>query len=107
MDMPTEPIGVTGPRLRLVDGLTVLERWAETANQSHKNSVYKALFAVTDGSVFQKYVVFSDRSDEIAVMVKADLVVSIAIHHPDTFAISYIGAVGSPTDVDLGIDLAS
>jgi hypothetical protein len=106
MSKSTESSGVAGPRFRLDTGLALLEQWAATASQTQKNSVYKALFAVTDGSVFRNYIVFDDRDHtrEFTVMVKEDLVVKICILDVDAFAIRYIGAVNSSPNVDLGID---
>jgi hypothetical protein len=106
MSKSTGPNGATGPHFRLDTGLSLLEQWAQTANQTQKNAVYKALFAVTDGSVFRNYIVFDDRehSREFSVMVKEDLVVKICILDVDSFAIRYIGTLGSEPNVDLGIN---
>lgn len=106
MSKSTEPSGAAGPRFRLNTGLALLERWAITANQTHKNAIYKALFAVTDGSVFRSYIVFDDRdgSREFSVMVKEDLIMKICIEDFDAFGIRYIGPVGSPSNLDLGIN---
>jgi hypothetical protein len=106
MSNSTGPTGATGPRFRLDTGLPLLEQWATTASQTQKNAVYKALFAVTDGSVFRQYIVFDDRehSREFSVMVKEDLVVKICILDVDAFAIRYIGTLGSESNIDLGIN---
>ena len=81
MDKSTEPTNVTGPSFRLVDGLTVLEHWADSASQAKKNAVYRALFAVTDGTVLRDYVVFDDVASpgELSVLLKEDLVLRIAL----------------------------
>jgi hypothetical protein len=103
MSESTESREATGPRFRLDTGLALLEQWAATANQIHKNSIYKALFAVTDGTVFRNYIVFDDgASREFSVMVKEDLIMKICIEDFDTFGIRYIGPVVSASNVDLG-----
>jgi hypothetical protein len=106
MSKSTEPHGVAGPRFRLDTGLALLEQWAATANEIHKNSVYKALFAVTDGSVFRNYIVFDDRSGsrEFSIMIKEDLIMKVRIEDFDSFGIRYIGPVGTPSNLDLGIN---
>jgi hypothetical protein len=106
MSKPTGPNGATGPHFRLDTGLSLLEQWSATASQTQKNSVYKALFAVTDGSVFRRYIVFDDRehSREFSVMVKEDLVIKIRILDVDAFAIRYIGTLASESNVDLDVN---
>jgi hypothetical protein len=106
MSESTEPRGIAGPHFRLDTGLALLEQWAATANQTHKNAVYKALFAVTDGSVFRDYIVFDDRSGsrEFSVMVKEDLIMKICIEDFDSFGVRYIGSVGASSNVNLGIN---
>lgn len=78
MNEPTEP-GSTLPRsrFRLETGLDVLHEWALTAAQSRKNAVYKALFAMLDGTLFRTYRIVDDfqRPSELYVIVKDDLVV--------------------------------
>jgi hypothetical protein len=93
MSMHMEPTGVDGPRFRLAAGLTVLEQWASTARHLQKNAVYKALFAVTDGSVFRRYLVLGDADlpEELAVLVSGDIVIKIAILGQASFGIRYIG----------------
>jgi uncharacterized protein DUF6235 len=106
MSHSIESHGTAGPRFRLDAGLDLLEKWAETANQSRKNAVYKALFAVTDGSVFANYIVFEDRDQARAfsVMIKEDLIMSITIEDVDSFAVRYVGPLGAVQSVDLDIN---
>lgn len=104
-----EPTSVTGPRFRLEAGLPVLEQWAEKAGQAQKNSVYKALFRVIDGSVFRECVVLGDvaRSDEFSIMVKEDLIVRFSLLGLDSFALHYIGPAEAPADLDVDINRAA
>jgi Family of unknown function (DUF6235) len=92
---PTEPTSSSGyrPRFRMDTGLDILEHWADTATQSAKNAVYKALFAVSDGSVFQVYRTVDDmqRANEYFVLIKKDLVLKIRVNCFDSFGIAYIG----------------
>lgn len=97
-----EPLGsIPGarPRLRLGTGMELLEQWADGAGQAAKNVMYKALFAISDGSVFHSYRIVAHRSPpgEFTVLVKDDLVVRVCLHDPCTFGISFIGRVGSAT----------
>jgi hypothetical protein len=100
MDKPTEPSNVAGPRFRLADGWTILEQWAQTAGQTQKNAVHKALLAVTDGTVLRDYVVFDDvnTAEEFTVLLKEDLLLRIALRGLDEFDIRYVGPAGSITD---------
>ena len=93
MNERTQNLNVAGPRFRLEDGIAVLEQWAATAHQVHKNLLYKALFAISDGSVFGNYVVFDDANHigEYSVLVRDELIVRVAVHGLDAFAIRYIG----------------
>ena len=95
--MANEPSQVNGtPRYRLETGLDVLEIWAETASQSKKNAVYKALFAMQDGSLFRTYRVIDDfqRPNEVFVIVKDDLVMKIRVNCVDSFDIVAINSCG-------------
>jgi hypothetical protein len=81
-------------RLRLSLGMARLEQWAAAANQTEKNSLYKMLFAVADGSVFRTYKVLDDVQEvgEFFVLVREDLVVKVNFPRPGTFGVLYIGA---------------
>ena len=78
---------------RMEAGFDVLDVWSETASPSKKNAVYKALFAMQDGSLFRTYRVMDDfqRADEIFVVVKEDLVVKIRVKSFDAFDVLSIG----------------
>ena len=80
-------------RFRLETGLEVLDGWSETATQSHKNAVYKALFAMLDGTLFRGYRIVDDfqRPSELFVIVRDDLVLKIRINCFDSFGIVHIG----------------
>lgn len=103
-----EHTNFAGPHFRLASGMSVLEQWSETAGQSQRNSVYKALFRIIDGSVFRECVVLGDvaRSDEFSIMVKEDLIIRFSLLGLDTFAIHYIGAAEAPVDIDVDINQA-
>ncbi|HEV2781541.1 MAG TPA: DUF6235 family protein [Actinophytocola sp.] len=94
MNPHIEPAGsIHRPRFRMDTGLEVLERWADTATPSEKNAVYKALFAVADGSVFKNYRIVDDwqKLSEFFVLVKDNLVVKVCVHCFDSYGIVYIG----------------
>jgi hypothetical protein len=80
-------------RFRLETGLEVLDDWSESASQSQKNVVHKALFAMLDGTLFRTYRVVDDyqRPSELFVIVKDDLVMKIRINCFDSFGIVHIG----------------
>ena len=80
-------------RFRLETGIEVLEDWSETASQSAKNAVHKALFAMVDGTLFRTYRIVDDyqRPSELFVIVKDDLLMKIRIHCFDSFGIVHIG----------------
>jgi hypothetical protein len=87
-----EDIKKNATRFRLESGLDVLEDWAETARQSRKNAVYKALFAMIDGSLFRDYRVIDDfqRPNEVYVVVRDDLIMKIRINCFDSFGVADI-----------------
>lgn len=80
-------------RFRLETGLDVLDEWSSSANQSQKNAVHKALFAMLDGTLFRTYRVVDDyqRPSELFVIVKDDLVMKIRINCFDSFGIVHLG----------------
>lgn len=88
-------------RLKLVAGLTHLEQWADTAGQAGKNALYRMLFAVADGSVFDAYEVLDDVTvlGEYFVLVRPELVVKIAFPRRGAFAVLFVG-----TPVDGAVD---
>ena len=92
--------------VRLETGLETLERWADEARQSQKNVLYKALFAITDGSVFRNYGVLQDTLNprEFFILVREDLVLKIAYPDYDTFAIVYIGSLEDAPGLDVAME---
>lgn len=80
-------------RFRLETGLEVLDGWSETATESHKYAVHKALFAMLDGTLFRTYRIVDDfqRPSELFVIVRDHLVMKIRINCFDSFGIVYIG----------------
>jgi hypothetical protein len=80
-------------KFRMETGLEVLEDWAETASQTKKNAVYKALFAMQDGSLFRTYRVIDDfqRPNELFVILRKDLVLKLRVNCFDSFGIVRIG----------------
>ena len=89
-------------RFRLDMGMARLDDWADTANQIDRNAVYKALFSVADGTVFQAYKVLDDvhQAREFFVMVRDDLVVKICFHESDAFGILYIGPINDGPELE-------
>lgn len=99
--MANEPSqnGTTTTRFRMETGLDVLEDWAEDASPRAKNAVYKALFALQDGSLFRTYRVIDDfqHPNELFVIVRDDLVMKIRVNCVDSFSVVAIGPCGSHT----------
>ena len=95
-----------GKHLKLDSGLQQLEEWAETARQAHKNQLYKALFAVTDGSVCGSYGVLQDKEIGNAhfVLVREDLVLKVNYPDADSFGILYIGPLEDAPGLDLALE---
>jgi hypothetical protein len=92
------------PRFRMESGHDVLDVWADTASQTKKNAIYKALFAMQDGSLFRTYRVIDDyqRPNEVFVIVKDNLVMKIRVNCIDSFTIVAIGACGRTSDLQSG-----
>jgi len=92
-----------GPRRRLNAGLDQLEQWSSTATQAEKNALYKALFAVSCGTVFRSYPVLYGGIEpgEFLVLVRPNLVTRIQLYHFDEFDITYIGTPQTSPDQDL------
>ena len=92
-------------RFRLGYGLDYLEAWAASARQVQKNHLYKALFGVTDGSVFHTYAVLQDMENPHAkfILVREDLVLKVQ-YTDDTFGIEYIGPLEHAPGLDLALD---
>jgi len=93
---------IAGRRNQLNAGLDVLDSWSKTASQAARNTLYRALFAVTDGSVFRFFQTSSHRArpDEVTIYLRADLVVTISQTEADLFDIAYIGPLdGVPGNV--------
>ena len=106
-----EPIGTAGPQnrrpatpLRLISGFELLDRWSEQATQVQKNIIHQVLFAVTDRSVFNDYVIVDDvtKTMEFFVLARCDLTVKIRIHDFGTCGLVYVG----PTCAAPGLDQA-
>jgi Family of unknown function (DUF6235) len=91
-------LGGTIPRttFRMETGLDVLDEWSQSALQSQRNAIYKALFAMQDGSLFRRYRIVDDfqRPNEMYVIVKDDLVLKIRVNCFDSFGIVHIGQPG-------------
>jgi hypothetical protein len=87
-------------RFRFETGHDVLETWAETANQTRKNVVYKALFALVDGSLFRDYRVIEDfqRLNEVTVVLRDDMTMRIRINCFDSFGIVSIDQTEATED---------
>lgn len=84
--------GVSYRRMRLRSGLSHLERWSATSGQAVRNAVYRALFAVGDGSVSRAYRTMRRQSSgEMQVEVRDDTVVTVRVTDEDAYDIVYIG----------------
>lgn len=94
-----------GKRFKLDGGIDYLEEWADKARQVQKNHLYKALFAVTDGSVFSTHGVLQDTENPHAkfVLVREDLVLKVS-YTQDTFGILYIGPLEGAPGLNLALD---
>jgi hypothetical protein len=82
-------------RLQLVEGLELLEEWAESASQAERNVIYEALFAIGDGSAFLIYDIFGDPRDRssLIVEVRPELVLKVLVRRADSsFEIRHVGA---------------
>ncbi len=92
-------------RSRLESGLKLLDSWAATAGQFDRRAVYRALFAVADGSVSNSHKVFDghQRPHEFSVLVRENLVLDIRVHGVDSFGIRYVGPV-QRIEADPGAD---
>jgi hypothetical protein len=92
--------------IRLESGLDWLEQWSASAGQVEQNAVYKALFAVADGSVLWTYLTFDDmeRPDQFFVLVRPELVIKVAFRGPESFGIVYIGTPCGAPGYDLDVD---
>ncbi|HET9139104.1 DUF6235 family protein [Actinophytocola sp.] len=95
-------------RMRLSGGLEQLDEWAAEARQSQKNVLYKALFAVTEGSVYHRYGILVDpmNTSEHFVLVREDLVLKFRYEDAGSFGILYIGPLETAPGLDLALDLA-
>jgi hypothetical protein len=91
--------------LKLDSGLQQLEEWADNARHIEKNQVYKALFAVIDGSVIQHYGVLADKEDPIAhfVLVREDLVLKVTYRGGGSVGIDYIGPLADAPGISLAL----
>lgn len=103
MNRPVEPGSGYQPRVRMETGLDVLAQWAECATQCEKNMVYKALFAVLDGSIYRTHITIDDfqRPNEFTILVRKDLVIKIQMACLDSFGVVYIGPRESANPGDL------
>ena len=97
MDMITpdeSAASCSAPRFRLEHGLEVLDTWSRTATQASRNAVYRALFAVLDGTVFRRYRTLDsyEEPQEFSVYLRDELVISVRLDD-GIFRIDYIGPV--------------
>jgi Mg2+ and Co2+ transporter CorA len=87
-------------------GIDLLDQWSNTATQAARNTVYRALFAITDGSVFTTFhtVANPERPSELVICLRDDLVLTISHTEHGTFDIVYIGLPESAPSLCLGLD---
>lgn len=96
-----------GRTVKLDNGLEVLEKWADKAGPAPKNVLYKALFAVTEGSVFHRYGVLQDteNANDFFVLIREDLVLKISyMEDGESFGIRYIGHLEEAPGLDVVLD---
>ena len=81
-------------RNRLTAGFDVLDDWSRTAAPAARATVYRALFAVVDGSLHRSFQTMSHRArpGELLVCLGPDLVLAICWTGQDRFGIGYLGA---------------
>ncbi len=97
--------GVSYRRRRLRSGLGHLERWSATSGQAVRNAVYRALFAVGDGSVSRAYrTMRRPSSGEMQVEVRDDTVVTVRVADEDAFDIVYIGDPEKAPEIGRALD---
>jgi hypothetical protein len=97
---------LSGRHNQLNAGLDLLDEWSETASQAARNTVYRALFAVTDGSLFGSFQTMSHRQrpNELNICLRDDLVVTISRTEPGFFDIAYIGLPARAPGLGSGLD---
>ena len=99
--------GVRNNRMKLRAGLGPLERWSAHSRQAVRNAVYRALFAIGDGSVLQKYrTMLRPSSGELQVEVRDDTVVTVRLAGRDAYDIVYIGDPEEAPDIGRPPDAA-
>jgi hypothetical protein len=100
---------LSGRHNQLNAGLDLLNEWSETATQAARNTVYSALFAVTDGSVFSSFQTVShhDRPSELVICLRDDLVVTISLTEPGFFDVAFIGLPELAPSLALDLDGAA
>jgi hypothetical protein len=97
--------GVRYSSRRLRAGLGNLDRWSATSRQAVRNAVYRALFAIGDGSVFRAYrTLRRPSSGEMQVQVRDDTVVSVRLTGGNAYDIEYIGDPKQAPDIGRAAD---
>jgi hypothetical protein len=100
MNRPPEPAGsVNHPKVRMQTGIDVLETWTDNATQREKDTVYAALFAMTERSLLRTYKILDDSVElsEFFVLLPEDLVLKMRVHSFESFGIVYVGPrAGAP-----------
>lgn len=92
--------GVRYSPRRLRAGLGHLDRWSASSKQAVRNAVYRALFAIGDGSVFRAYrTLRRSSSGEVQVQVRDDTVVAVRLAGDHAYDIEYIGDPEEAPDI--------
>lgn len=105
MNHHSDPAGsVPRHRIRMDTGMDVLAEWSESATQSERNMVYKALFSVVDGTIFKTHKTVDDwqKLSEFFVVVRDKLVIKVCVHCFDSYGVVYIGPPESAPGVGIG-----
>ena len=96
----------SGKTYKMSAGFEQLEEWADGASHVQKNQLYKALFTVTEGSVYHHYGVLQDKEtlDARFVLVREDLVLKVNYPDTDSFGILYIGPLEGAPGLNLALE---
>ena len=93
-------VGVRQPRRQLRAGLECLDRWSAHSRQAVRNAVYRALFAISDGSVSRTHrTLRRPSSGEMQVQVRDDTVLAVRLDEENAYDIEYIGEPAKAPDI--------
>jgi hypothetical protein len=81
-------------RLRLGQGIDVLDAWTETAGEADVIAVAAALFAIVERTVYNEYPVIDDSTvaRELIVVVRDNLAIRVRLEDVEKFGIVFVGS---------------